>query len=114
MEELFAKLREYLKMEDEIPFAEFSAYYRDVLDEFMANYKEYDKEALLKAEAITTVVAANAIDRGKAKDANAKKYKKIAEKLSFWAEAIELRLDKEHGMAKNAVDQEIDKLLADV
>lgn len=114
MESLFARLREYLKMEDEIPFAEFSAYYRDVLAEFMANYKTYDRGTLVKATAITTVVAANAIDRGKAKDANAKKYKKMAEKLSFWAEAISLRLEKEHGLSKNDVDKEIDALLADV
>ena len=114
MEALFAKLREYLQMDDEIPFVEFSAYYRDVLAEFMANYKAYDKENLIKATAITTVVAANAIDRGKAKDINAKKYKKMAEKLSFWAEAISLRLEKEYGLSKNDVDKEFDALLADV
>ena len=50
MEALFAKLREYLQMDDEIPFVEFSAYYRDVLAEFMANYKAYDKENLIKAK----------------------------------------------------------------
>lgn len=114
MEELFARLREYLQMENEIDFAEFDAYYKAVLAEFMANYQGYDKETMIKATAITTVVAANAIDRGKQKDANAKKFKKMAEKLTFWAEAIAMRLEKEHGLNKNQVDQEIDKLLADV
>lgn len=114
MEELFAKLREYLQMDEDISFAEFDSYYKAVLAEFMANYQSYDKETLLKATAITTVAAANAIDRGKAKDANSKKFKKMAEKLTFWAEAIVMRLGKEHGLNKNQVDQEVDKLLADV
>lgn len=114
MEELYAKLREYLQMDEDIPFAEFDSYYKAVMAEFMANYKGYDKETLIKAAAITTVAAANAIDRGKTKDANSKKFRKMAEKLSFWAEAIALRLEKEHGLNKNQVDQEIDSLLADV
>lgn len=114
MEELFAKLREYLQMEEEIPFDEFDTYYRAVLAEFMANFKRYDKDTLIKATAVTTVVAANAIDRQKYKDANAKKYKKIAEKLSFWAESIAYRLQREFGLTKQDVDVEIDKLLADV
>jgi alpha-D-ribose 1-methylphosphonate 5-triphosphate diphosphatase PhnM len=114
MEELFAKLREYLQMEDEIPFGEFSDYYKKVLAEFQANYKGYDKDTLLQCAVITTVVAANAIDRAKEKDGNAKKFKKMAEKLTFWAKAIALRLEHEYGLNQNQVDQEIDKLLADV
>lgn len=114
MDELFAKLREYLQMEDEIPFIEFDNYYRAVLAEFMTNFKNYDQETLIKATAVTTVVAANAIDRQKYKDGNAKKFKKMAEKLSFWAEALAHRLQKEHNLTKHDVDKEIDRLLADV
>ena len=76
--------------------------------------EQYDKETLIKCQSIATVVAANAIDRGGSKDANSKKFKKMAEKMSFWAQAIELRLEKEHGMTKDQVDKEIDALLADV
>ncbi len=114
MEALFAKLREYLQMEEEIPFEEFSAYYKKVLAEWQANYQGYDKDILLQAAAIATVTAANAIDRGKYKDANSKKFKKMGDKLTFWAQAIALRLEKEYGLNNNQVDQEIDKLLADV
>lgn len=114
MNELFAKLREYLQMEEEIPFLEFDAYYRAVLAEFMANFKGYDCDMLVKATAVTTVVAANAIDRQKYKDGNAKKFKKMAEKLSFWAEALAYRLQKEYGLTKQDVDKQIDALLADV
>ncbi len=114
MEELFAKLREYLQMEEEIPFAEFDTYYRAVVAEFMTNFKIYDQDTMIKATAVTTVVAANAIDRQKHKGPDAKKYKKIAEKMSFWAEAIALRLQKDFGLTKQQVDKEIDKLLADV
>ncbi len=114
METLFAKLCEYLQMKEDISFTEFSAYYRQVLAEFMANFKSYDRDTMIKAAAISTVVAANAIDRGKQKDVNAKKFKKYAEKLSFWAESIALRLEREYGLSKSDVDREIDKLLADV
>ncbi len=34
--------------------------------------------------------------------------------MSFWAQAIELRLEKEYEMTKDQVDAEIDRLLADV
>lgn len=116
MEALFAKLCEYLQMEDEIPYAEFAAYFKKVIAEWQVNYQQYDKETLLKCQSIATVVAANAIDRGKEnkKDPNAKKFKKMAEKMSFWAQAIELRLEKEYDMTKDQVDAEIDRLLADV
>ena len=114
MEALFAKLREYLQMEDEIPFEEFAAYYKAVLTEWQANYQSYGREVLLQAAAIATVTAANAIDRGKLKGANAKKFKKMGDKLTFWAQAIALRLEKEHGLNNTQVDEEIDKLLADV
>lgn len=114
MEALFAKLKEYLQMEEDIPFEEFSAYYKQVLGEWQANYQDYGRETLLQAAAVATVAAANAIDRGKLKGANSKKFKKMGDKLTFWAQAIALRLDKEHGLNNNQVDQEIDKLLADV
>lgn len=116
MEALFAKLCEYLQMKDEISYAEFAAYFKKVLAEWQQNYQQYDKETLLKCQSIATVVAANAIDRGKEskKDVNGKKFKKMAEKMSFWAQAIELRLEKEHGLTKDQVDAEINRLLADV
>ena len=43
MEALFAKLREYLQMEEDIPFAEFAAYFKDVMAEWQVNYQQYDK-----------------------------------------------------------------------
>lgn len=116
MEALFAKLLEYLQMEEEIPYAEFAAYFKDVVAEWQKNYQQYDKETLLKCQSIASVVAANAIDRGKEnkKDVSGKKFKKMAEKMTFWAQAIEMRLEKEHNMTKDQVDAEIDRLLADV
>ena len=63
MEALFAKLCEYLQMEDEIPYAEFAAYFKQVIAEWQANYQQYDKETMLKCQSIATVVAANAVRR---------------------------------------------------
>ena len=83
MEALFAKLREYLQMEEDIPFAEFAAYFKDVMAEWQVNYQQYDKETLIKCQSIATVVAANAIDRGGSKDANSRSLRKWLRKCRF-------------------------------
>jgi len=40
MEELVAKMGEFIKMEDELPFPEFQAYYQSVIDYLMKNYQK--------------------------------------------------------------------------
>ncbi len=116
MQKQFEKLREYLDMPEDLPFAEFTKYNTEVLNELQANYHTYDLDTLMKTISVITVVAANAIDRGKTavNHTEKKKYKKIADKMTFWAEAVARRLEREYNMTKEQVDAEIDKLLADV
>ena len=60
MDAFFEKLRGYVKMTEDLPFAEFSAYYQDVMAYLQANYQDMDEHALLQAHIICEIVAANA------------------------------------------------------
>lgn len=111
MKTLFAKLEVYLGMDTDIPFGEFTEYYNNVITILQADFKDMDKETLLDAISILTVVAGNAIDRAKAKNVQAKKYKKIAEKSQFWNEAIARKLGVEHGLSREAINALIDSRL---
>ena len=49
MDKLLEKLKEYLHMETEIPFEEFSEYYRNLIEELNKTFNELDKENRIKA-----------------------------------------------------------------
>ena len=104
MEEYFAKLNEYLKMDTEISYEEFAGYYEGFLKYLNQNYQELDKDSLIKGRYICTILQANSWERSKRKDAFSKKYKKIAEKTKFWSESIKYRLEKE-GMTPSEIEQ---------
>lgn len=109
MEQQFQKLKEYLNMDTEIPFDEFEAYYKDVVGYLQKNYQPMDHASLIKARYITSIVAANAYDRARRKGPHAKKYRKMAEKCEFWADAIKYRLLKE-GLTEEQIDEAEQKL----
>lgn len=109
MESLLAKMREYLQMDTEIDFAEFTAYYQQLMDMMTANYDSMGKDDLCKAKFILMIVSTNSESRALRKGTAAKKYKKIKEKTSFWSEAINYRLLKE-GMAQQEIDAELEKI----
>ena len=109
MEELFAKMGEYIKMEDELPLPEFQEYYQSVIDYLMKNYQDMDTDQLIKAKGITMIVANNAKARAARKDANRKKFSKMGEKCAFWEGAIKMRLVKE-GMSEQDIDAKVDAL----
>ena len=73
MDELFEKLKEYLSMDKEIPFTEFSEYFEKVLKVIGDEYKEYKQEQLEKARFIFSILQSNAVERGSRKDKNTKK-----------------------------------------
>ena len=94
MEVLFEKMREYVKMDDEIGTEEFVEYYQKVMDSLQKDFDQMEEEALLKAKIVVSIMAGNAGTRRARKNADAKKFKKIQEKSSFWANAIEYKLKK--------------------
>ena len=112
MEKLFTKMQEYLQMDTEIPFTEFSDYYKQVTDLLAADFAEMDQEGLIKMAGICQIVGMNANARGSRKDDNSKKFKKMAEKSEFWYDAIRYKLTKDMGLSKQEFDEKVDALWA--
>lgn len=113
MEKIFDQLRSYLQMEEEISLEEFSAYYKEVLEFLKENFDQLDKEDSIKGRYIMSILALNAGDRSKRKDANAKKFKKMWEKSQLWADAFNYRLLK-MGMTQQEIDELHEQLNEDV
>lgn len=104
MEKLFEKLKEYLNMETEISFEEFSNYYKDLIQTLTTTFEEMDQDARLKARYACSIVQANAESRLKRDKKNAKAYRKIMEKTAFWSNAINYHLLKD-GMQQSEIDE---------
>lgn len=104
MENFFEKMKEYLKMDTEISYEEFDAYYQEFLVYLSGSYQEFSQEESLKARFILSILASNSGERSKKYKNLAKKYKKIGEKCTFWVEAIDYRLLKQ-GMTKQQILQ---------
>lgn len=112
MKTLMAKMKEYLVMDTEIPFKEFSDYYRQVMDHLQMNYDDMDNDNLLNAKFIVTIINGNSMSRAQRKGTESKKYKKMGEKAKFWSEAINFRLIKS-GFTQEAIDEQMDKMMED-
>ncbi|MDD2568877.1 MAG: hypothetical protein PHN47_00060 [Clostridia bacterium] len=112
MEALFAKMQEYLQMDSEIPFPEFCDYYKQVTDLLTAEFADIDKEGLLKMAGVCHIVSINAAARGSRKDANSKKFKKMADKTKFWYDAIRYKLNKDMAMSVPEIDEALENLWA--
>lgn len=102
MEKFFEKMKEYLNMETEIPYDEFEAYYKDVVDFLSKDYEGLNQEETLQGRFILTILMSNSEDRGKRYKNLSKKYKKIYDKTHLWAEALTLRLLK-MGLTKDQI-----------
>lgn len=109
MEQLFEKIKEYLHMETEIPFDEFSDYHKNVIQTLTHGFEDMDQEMRLKARYICSIVQANADSRAKRSKKNAKAYKKISAKAAFWMDAITFRLVKD-GMTQADIDKRIEEI----
>ena len=112
MEELFAKMSEFIKMDEEIPTKEFTKYYQAVIGYLMESYQDMSTDDLIKAQGITSIMASNAQMRAARKDENRKKYSKMGDKSAFWEKAIKLRLTNE-GMSAEEVDEKVAALWND-
>ena len=109
MDKLLEKLKEYLKMETEIPFEEFSEYYRSLIDELNRSFNDLDKDARVKALYICSIVQSNAEARAKESKATAKTFKKISTKCAFWTDAIKFNLGKD-GMSPQEIEQATEEI----
>lgn len=107
MDKLFEKLKGYLHMDTEIPFDEFSEYYKSLIECLNTTFEEMDQDTRIQARYACSIVQANAESREKREKKNAKAYKKISTKTTFWMNAINFRLIKE-GMTQAEIDQAIE------
>jgi hypothetical protein len=109
VEKYFNKMKEYLNMDAEIPLDEFENYYKELIDNLKENFEGQSVEDHNKGYFILLNLGSNALDRAKRKGPNTKKYKKIAEKSQFWAEAISAKL-KGLGMTEEEINQKYDEI----
>ena len=109
MDKLFEKLKEYLQMDHELPFEEFSEYYRRLIDELNTNFQSLEQDALIKARYICSIVQANADARSKKDKNKAKAFKKMAAKSAFWSDAINFNLLK-RGLTQEQIDQATEEI----
>ena len=109
MDKLLEKLKEYLHMETEIPFEEFSEYYRNLIAELNQTFNDLDRENRLKALYICSIVQSNAEARAKESKVNAKTFKKISAKCAFWTDAIKFNLGKD-GMSPEEIEHATEEL----
>lgn len=110
MDQLYKQIHEYLKMDEEISFEEFDNYYKSVIDYLNDNGDKLDESAIWKALFISENVMSNADARAKnAKGSLSKKYKKIAQRLSLWAQNLTARLA-EMGYSKEQLDERFEKM----
>lgn len=91
-------------MDTEIPYEEFSEYYKSLINELNTSFEDMDQDTRLKARYICSIVQANADSRGQRSKVNAKAYKKINSKCTFWMDAINFRLLKD-GMSQADIDK---------
>lgn len=113
LEKLLEKLKEYLKMETEIPFDEFSEYYRNLIAELNQTFNDLDRENRVKALYICSIVQSNAEARAKESKATAKTFKKISAKCAFWTDAIKFNLGKD-GMSSEEIEQATEEINASI
>ncbi|WP_322788162.1 hypothetical protein [Anaerobacillus alkalidiazotrophicus] len=87
MQELYEKIHLYLNMNEEISFDEFDEFYKKVIKYYSENVESFTEEDIWKGLFIVENVMSNAESRSKeVKGAKQKKYKKIAERSSLWAQ----------------------------
>jgi hypothetical protein len=112
MEEKLRRLKEFLDMETELPFPEFEAYYKSLMEQLRQDYDEMTRADRLRAGYICEIVSGNAETRAhaRANKTYAKQFRKIAAKCRFWQEAINHRLHKE-GASDEDIEQETKDLL---
>ncbi len=109
IQDLYNKMLDYLKMEDEIGFKEFDQYYKDVIAELEKNYQQYDQEQGLQALFVVDNIKTNSDSRMQRKFAEAKKYKKISQRAQIWVEALFLHLVK-GGMTDKEIHEKIEAM----
>ncbi|WP_342394365.1 hypothetical protein [Salipaludibacillus daqingensis] len=110
---MYKQIHIYLKMEEEIPFDEFEKYYKKVIAYFNEKADQFDEETLWKALFISENVMSNAEGRSKeVKGQKAKKYLKMSQRLTLWAQNFAARLGN-MGYNEEQMNERFEKMFED-
>lgn len=109
LDELNAKMSQYVKMDSELEFGQFVDFYNDLMAFLQTEYGELDQDSLVKCKGMCMIVAGNAKMRAARKDANRKKFAKMGDKAYFWEDAIARRLKKD-GLSEQELDDRVGAL----
>ncbi|ADU30004.1 hypothetical protein [Evansella cellulosilytica] len=114
MEELYKEIHVYLNMEEEITFESFDRYYKKVIEYFNDHADEFQEEQLWRALFIAENVMSNANARAKEnkKSSKSKKYRKIGERLTLWAQNFAARLA-ELGYNEQQMNERFESMFGD-
>lgn len=110
MQALYDQIQIYLNMDEEISFEEFQSYYNEVLKALGENGDSLNEEMIWKSLFIVENVMTNAEGRANAKAPEAKKYKKIAQRLQLWAKNLAKRLG-ELGYSEEDISERFNQML---
>ncbi len=95
VQQLYVKIHEYLNMDEEISFAEFEQYYKSVIKFFGESSESLQEEDIWKGLFIIENLMSNAKSRAsESKGSQQKKYKKIVDRSTLWAQNFAARLYK--------------------
>lgn len=87
MQQLYEKIHEYLIMDEEITFEEFDQFYKTVLKYFSEKSEDLAEADVWKGLFIIENIMSNAEGRIKEeKGSKQKKYKKMKDRASLWAQ----------------------------
>jgi hypothetical protein len=113
VQELYKEIHEYLNMDEEIPFDDFEKYYKKVIAYFNDKADQFNEEDVWKALFISENVMSNAEGRSKeVKGTKAKKYTKMSQRLTLWAQNFATRLA-ELGYNKDQMNERFEKMFED-
>lgn len=113
MEQLYKQIQIYLNMDGEISFEEFTEYYQKVIDTLAEKSEQLQEDDVWKALFITENVMSNADARSKeTKGTQAKKYKKMSQRMQLWAKNLVARLYK-LGYTDQQINERFEAMLAE-
>jgi hypothetical protein len=113
MEALYRQIQEYLNMNEEIPYDEFSTFYQKVIDKLNEGNEQLDEDGVWKSLFLVENIMSNSDARAKdSKGAQVKKYKKMSQRSQLWAKNLVGRLYK-LGYDDDQINERFEGMLAE-
>ncbi len=113
MQDLYVKIHKYLNMDEEIAFEEFDQFYKQVTKYFSENAENLVEEDIWKGLFIIENLMSNADSRSKeVKGSKQKKYKKMSERSSLWAQNFAGRLYSK-GYTEDQLNERFEQMFQD-